>query len=261
MAPVTRKPKIDAVLAAAVDQARDAATATSVTGMSVGDHLGCVAEDDRVVTHWFACTHPGYRGWRWSVTMARASRARVGTVNEVLLLPGDDALLAPAWTPWSERIEPGDVEPGVLMPTPDNDPRLEPGYTGGERAADTDPAEASQMRAVVAELGLGRERVLSHEGRQETVQRWLDGDGGPDNQMTKQAPASCDSCGYFVRLQGNLGMLFGACTNVWSPSDGRVVSIDHGCGGHSDVVAEERAGELPPPVWDTIAVDEGSLFD
>lgn len=259
--PPARRPKIDAVLAAAVDQAREAAIEASTAHDSVGEHLGCVAEDDRVVTHSFASTHPGYRGWRWSVTMARASRAKVGTVNEIVLLPGDEALLAPGWTPYADRIAPGDVEPGVLMPTPDNDPRLVPGYTGGERAVDTDPAEASQMRAVVAELGLGRERVLSFEGRQETVQRWLDGEGGPDNQMTKQAPGTCDSCGYFARLQGNLGMLFGACTNVWSPSDGRVVSIDHGCGGHSDVVADERVGELPSPIWDTISVDEGSLFD
>ena len=261
MSPASRRPKVDAVLAEAVDQAREAAEAAAVSDMGVGEHLGCGADDDRVVTHWFACTHPGYRGWRWSVTMARASRARVGTVNEVVLLPGEGALVAPSWTPWSERIEPGDVEPGVVMPTPDNDPRLEPGYTGGERAADTDPAEASQMRAVVAELGLGRERVLSHEGRLQTAERWLASDAGPDNPMTKQAPGPCDTCGYFVRLQGGLGMLFGACSNVWSPSDGQVVSIDHGCGGHSDVVAEERVGELPAPVWDTVTVDEGSLFD
>ena len=28
------------------------------------------------------------------------------------------------------------------------------------------------------------------------------------------------------------------------PADGRVVSLDHGCGGHSDVVAEQRAKAL-----------------
>jgi hypothetical protein len=41
-----------------------------------------------------------------------------------------------------------------------------------------------------------------------------------------------------------------------------VVSIDHGCGAHSSVPEPERAKELPPPVWDTIAWDEtGGLFD
>ncbi|GAB3622921.1 DUF3027 domain-containing protein [Mariniluteicoccus endophyticus] len=253
-------PKLDPACAEAVDLAREAATSATVTTMPVGDHLGVTAEGDRVVTHRFACNHPGYRGWEWSVTVARASRARKITVNEVVLVPGPDALLAPTWVPWADRLQPGDVAPGTLMPTPDNDPRLEPGFTGGEHAKDLEPAEASQMRAVVAELGLGRERVLSVEGREDAAQRWLGSDGGPDNDMTRQAPAHCHTCAYFVRLQGNLGMMFGACSNQWSPSDGRVVSVDHGCGGHSDVTAPERGGELPAPVFDTISLDE-SLFD
>ena len=41
---------------------------------------------------------------------------------------------------------------------------------------------------------------------------------------------------------------------------GRVVSVDHGCGGHSDVVASERGVRLPDPVLDTITIDQ-SLFD
>ena len=48
-----------------------------------------------MVTHFFACPHPGYQGWRWSVTVARASRAKVVTVDEVVLLPGEGALLGP----------------------------------------------------------------------------------------------------------------------------------------------------------------------
>ena len=159
MAP-TRTTKPDAILLAAVDLAREAAVETAGV-MGVGEHLGHHADAERVLTHFFACPHPAYRGWRWSVTVARASRAKVATLDEVVLLPADGALLAQDWVPWAERIQPGDVTPGLLMPTPADDPRLEPGYTGGERAADTDPAEAGQARAVVAELGLGRERVLS----------------------------------------------------------------------------------------------------
>ncbi|GAB3711630.1 DUF3027 domain-containing protein [Mariniluteicoccus flavus] len=252
--------KIDPACADAVDLAREAALEASSTDQSVGDHLGAVAEGDRVVTHQFACTHPGYRGWVWSVTVVRASRAKKVTINEVVLVPGPESLLSQPWVPWADRIQGGDVAPGTLMPTPDNDPRLEPGFTGGEHATDTDPAEASQMRAVVAELGLGRERVLSVAGREDAAERWLASDAGPDNEMTRQAPGHCHTCAYFVRLQGNLGMLFGACSNQWSPSDASVVSIDHGCGGHSDVVAPERGVELPAPVFDTISVDEG-LFD
>lgn len=260
MAPVRSKTvKTDAVTAAAVEQARLAAV-EHAGDFGVGEHLGVVAEDERVVTHLFECPHPGYAGWRWAVTMVRASRAKTPTINEIVLLPGDDALLAPRWVPWSDRIQAGDVTPGTLMPTPDNDPRLEPGFTGGELAADADPAEWSQTRALVAELGLGRERVLSSYGRSVAAQRWNAGDSGAENASSKLAPAPCVSCAYFVRLQGGLGSMFGACTNEFSPFDAQVVSTDHGCGGHSDVVAEERGVELPEPVFDTISVDD-NLFD
>jgi hypothetical protein len=253
--------KPDAICVDAVDLARQAAVETADV-MGVGEHLGTTAEAERVVTHLFSCPHPGYRGWRWSVTLTRASRAKVCTVNEVVLLPGEGALQSAEWVPWADRIQPGDVTPGLLMPTPDTDPRLEPGYTGGEQAADPDPAEASLVRVVVAELGLGRERVLTAEGRDEATERWLDGDVGPDNQMTKLAPDVCETCGFFVRLQGSLGVLFGACTNEYSGADATVVSVDHGCGAHSSVGSNDKAEELPAPAWETIEWDEPiSLFD
>ncbi|WP_141698634.1 DUF3027 domain-containing protein, partial [Streptomyces lushanensis] len=47
-----------------------------------------------------------------------------------VLLPGPDALLAPEWVPWSERLRPGDMGPGDLLPTEAEDLRLEPGYSG-----------------------------------------------------------------------------------------------------------------------------------
>jgi hypothetical protein len=257
----TRTVKPDQIGADAVDLARAVAEEAAGT-VGVGEHLGIEADADRVVSHFFGCTHPGYAGWRWSVTLVRAARAKTPTVNEVVLLPGDSALLAAPWVPWSDRIQPGDVTAGLLMPTAPDDARLEPGYTGGEQAADADPAEASQLRAVVAELGLGRERVLSREGRDEAAERWLEADGGPDNELTRQAPDVCETCGFFVRLGGSLGLLFGACANAYSPSDARVVSVDHGCGAHSSVVAENKAEELPAPAWETIAWDEPiSLFD
>ena len=261
MAPSARSTKPDALCLAAEDQARAAAVETA-GDMGVGEHLGVQAEEERVLTHFFGCPHPAYQGWRWSVTVARASRAKAVTVDEVVLLPGAGALRSKDWVPWAERIQPGDVTPGLLMPTPEDDPRLEPGYTGGEHAADLEPAEASLARVVVAELGLGRERVLTGVGREEATARWLAGDGGPDNQMTKLAPAVCETCGFFSRLQGGLGLLFGACANGYSASDGHVVSVDHGCGAHSSGPQEELAEELPPPVWETIAWDEPvSLFD
>lgn len=254
-----KSPELDAACADAVELARAAARARADFA-GVGDHVAVQAEDARVATHYFACEHPGYRGWRWAVTVARAARARVVTVSEVVLLPGEGALVAPAWVPWAERIDAGDVTPGVLMPTADDDPRVEPGFTGGDSARDADPAEWHATRALVAELGLGRRRVLSAYGRDEAAERWIDGDGGPHNAMTRQAPGVCQECAYFVRLTGSLGRQFGACANEYSPQDAHVVSIDHGCGAHSDVVEPERGVDLPRPVWDTITTDE-LLFD
>lgn len=251
--------ELDRACAEAVELAQRAAVARAGV-LEVGEHLGVFAEDVRVATHLFACDHPGYPGWRWSVTVARASRARVVTVCEVTLVPGEGALLAPQWVPWSDRVGPKDLTPGVIAPTPADDVRLEPGYTGGETSADADPAEASQIRAVVAELGLGRERVLSPVGRDEAAERWLAGPGGPETAMATQAPAECATCGFFIGIQGSLGRMFGVCANELSPSDGSVVSLDHGCGGHSDVSEPSKGVDLSAPVWDTVSVDF-SLFD
>lgn len=254
------KPKLDAVAAGAIDLAR--AAAVEVAGEdAVGSHLGVVAEEgERLVTHTFESHIPGYPDWQWSVTLVRAARAKEPTVNEAVLLPAEQAMLAPTWVPWEDRIGPGDIAPGMLMATPDNDPRLEPGFAATDLPADADPAEWVQLRSTVAELGLGRQRVLSLFGRDEAAERWLEGPPGPKDEGSREAPGPCSTCGYFVALRGSLGTLFGACTNQYSPSDGRVVSLDHGCGGHSDVVAGERSRELPEPAFDTIGIDE-SLFD
>ncbi|MDR2973801.1 MAG: DUF3027 domain-containing protein [Propionibacteriaceae bacterium] len=252
--------KTDAVLSAAVDQARVAAEAEA-GHHRVGDHLGYVQEVDRVGTHRFVCLHPGYHGWYWAVTLSRASRARTATVDDVVLLPGEDALLAPRWVPWSDRVAPGDVAPGMLLATAPEDPRLVPGYTAG--ADPKTPDEAIEVRAVVRELGLGRTRVLSKEGRDEACLRWTQAHGA-DQPEAKQAPAPCASCGYFIRLRGELGAAFGVCANAYSSSDGVVVAIDHGCGAHSDVIEERRGIELPPLLWDDAVetrVVTGSVFD
>lgn len=255
-----RAPKLDDIAAGAVDLAREAAEGVSGAD-AVGEHLGVTAEPgDRIVTHHFGCELSGYPGWRWAVTLVRASRAKVPTVNEVSLLPHDGALVAPSWVPWEERIQPGDIGPGLLMATPDNDPRLEPGFATTDLPADADTSEWVQLRSTVAELGLGRERVLSKEGRDDAAERWISGAPGPSDDASRGAPANCGTCGYFIPLRGSLGTLFGACANAFSQSDGKVVHLDHGCGGHSDVVEESRAKELPAPVFDTIGVDE-VLFD
>jgi hypothetical protein len=229
---VTRTARLDQACADAVDLARTGVT--EVDAEFVGEHVEAVAEGERLVTHLFECTMPSYRGWRWAVTVARASRSKSVTICETVLLPGPDALLAPGWVPWQERLQPGDVGVGDLLPTAADDDRLAPGYVQSD-----DPA----VEEVTWELGLGRPRVMSRLGREETAQRWYDGRPGPAAEISVAAPrtARCGSCGFYLPLAGSLRQLFGACGNVYAPDDGRVVSRDHGCGAHSEVLVNAAA--------------------
>ena len=237
--PTTTAARSDATLAAAVDVAEAAARAEG--GDRVGEHLGSRADGERVLTHFFAATLPGYSGWRWAVTLARASRSRTVTVDEVVLLPGDDALLAPEWVPWSERLRPGDLGVGDLLPAEAGDDRLVPAYLLSD-----DPA----VESVAFELGLGRVRVMSRLGRDEATERWYAGDGGPDTAMAAHAPGRCGTCGFYLPIEGSLRAIFGVCGNAYSPRDGGVVSADAGCGAHSEAAVEPAAAPPPPPTYD-----------
>lgn len=251
-----RTPKPDAVGVTAVDAAR-AALLESVDVTDVGGHLGHGAEDERVTTHYFECTRRGYRGWRWAVTVARAPRQKSVTVDEVVLLPGDEAVVAPEWVPWRERVKPGDLGPGDLLPTDEDDPRLVPGYTAGDEVVDQD-----SVKAVSDELGLGRPRVLSLEGRELAAERWYEGSHGPQAPIAQSAPGKCGDCGFLVKLAGPLSRLFGVCANAYANDDGRVVSYDHGCGAHSEAKLHKRnlPQPLPEPVLDTLTWDDLEEF-
>ena len=218
-------------LSDAVERARDAAVEEAADEMgagAVGEHLE-VREEDGAVTHFFAARHGGYRGWRWSVTLAAADLDAPVTVSEVVLLPGDDALVSPPWLPWDERVRPGDLGVGDLLPTSADDPRLVPGYVGSD-----DPA----VEEVAREVGLGRRTVLSREGRDAAAQRWAEGAHGPHSDMARAAPGRCGTCGFVVAVAGALRGAFGVCGNAYSPADGAVVALDFGCGAHSDVVLD-----------------------
>jgi Protein of unknown function (DUF3027) len=246
------KPKADAALAAAVDDARDL-LAAEVGADQFGAHLGILVEGDRVVTHLFEALQSGYAGWRWAVTMTRAPRQKTLTLNEIVLLPGIDALQAPTWVPWKDRVKKDDLGPGDLVPIEEADIRLVPGYLVGDEALD--PTTAREVRDVVREVGLGRERVLSISGRDQAAERWQAGHNGPDAAIAQSAPGHCSSCGFMVRLTGTLSTVFGVCANASSPSDGQVVAFEHGCGAHSDVREQAHASSASPTVHDTLAWD------
>ncbi len=257
MTSVRTKP--DAAAVAAVDAAR-AALLEEVDAADVGEHLGHLVEGERLVTHLFACERAGYRGWRWSVTVARAPRQKVVTVDEIVLVPGAEAIIAPEWVPYRERIKPGDLSPGDLLPVDDDDPRLVPTYSFGDDPLDAD--EKAQVRQVAQDLGLGRVRTLSPEGRELAAQRWYDGDGGPGSPLAQSAPDNCTTCGFLLRIAGPLSETFGVCANGDANDDGRVVSFDHGCGAHSEVrlAKKHEPLPLPEPVFDTLTPAEVETF-
>ncbi|KQP66299.1 MULTISPECIES: DUF3027 domain-containing protein [Nocardioides] len=251
--------KPDPATVAAVDAAREALLA-EVDAVDVGDHLGHLVEGERVVTHQFACLRKGYSGWRWSVTVARASRQKAVTVDEVVLIPGESAIVAPAWVPYRERLQPGDLSPGDLLPVDDDDPRLVPTWSYGDDPLDAD--DRAQVRQVAQDLGLGRVRTLSVEGRDLAAQRWYDGDAGPGSALAQAAPDHCHSCGFLVRLAGPLSDTFGVCANGDANDDGRVVSFDHGCGAHSEVrlAKKHEPVPVPEPVFDTLTPGDVERF-
>ncbi|HEY0689166.1 MAG TPA: DUF3027 domain-containing protein, partial [Kribbella sp.] len=144
-----------------------------------------------------------------------------------------------------------DLRPGDLFPTLPDDPRLEPGFT--------DTGVPEDVLAVVEELGLGRERVLSQLGRDEAAERWYAGDFGPSAPIAQAVPYKCHSCGYWIRLADSLGQAFGACGNEMAPGDGRIVSYDYGCGAHSDIVVESVDNPAPEHAFDTTGYDELGL--
>ncbi|MGW2325465.1 DUF3027 domain-containing protein [Streptomyces sp. NPDC001700] len=270
----------DRLCAEAVELAREAAAEAAHPG-TVGEYVEAVAEGDRVVTHFFESAEPGYRGWRWAVTVTRASRAKIVTLAETVLLPGSDALLAPEWVPWSERLRPGDMGPGDLLPTEAEDLRLEPGYTGEDapppnsavseemqqlaavEEADVTPGPPSAepaapvtgtIAALAEELGMRRARVLSRYGLHVAADRW-DEAYGAKAPMAQAAPGTCVTCGFLMPLAGSLRQAFGVCANEFSPADGRVVSLAYGCGAHSEAAVMPKPPRPAEPVIDETLVE------
>ena len=214
----------------AVDLARAAALEDAgPTGAKlVGDFVS-VETDERIATYLFESFVPGYTGWRWAVTVIKVDDDSPATICDVVLFPGVDSLLAPEWIPYKDRLLPGDVGVGDVVPTSADDIRLVPGFAALPGDEELDPVQ-------LFEFGLGRERVLSIEGRDQASKRWYEGDRGPNTSITQHASKACGSCGFFLPIAGSLRSAFGVCANALAPDDARVVSVDHGYGAHSEAL-------------------------
>ena len=211
-----------------LELARSAAIADAGSADLVGADVSVEIDDDgRVETYLFEAHLAGYKGWRWCVTIAVVDKKSEPTICDVVVLPGPDALLAPEWVAYRDRIQPGDVGVGDIVPSSLDDTRLVPSVHSLIADEELDALQ-------VFELGLGRARVMSIEGRDQASKRWYESDRGPQSPIAQAAPKPCSSCAFFLPIAGSLRASFGVCANAISPEDARVVSVDHGCGAHSE---------------------------
>ena len=151
-----RTSKVDEILAAAKDVALQ-----GVQEIAPAHAIGLVhhvrAEEERLSTHLFECTLPGYRGWFWFATLSRAPRSRVATICEVGLLPGDDALIAPDWVPWADRVRPEDLQENAAQENAESaeateaEESAEPGEPAENKTAQNESAVEETAEAESAE--------------------------------------------------------------------------------------------------------------
>ena len=208
--------------------ARNAALADAEMASQVGAFISVEFDDEnRVASYLFDAAIQGYKGWRWCVTVAKVDASADPTVCDVVVLPGPDSLLAPDWIEYKDRIQPEDIQPGIIVPSALDDTRLVPGVNALAQDEGLDATE-------VFDLGLMRPRVLSIEGRDQASKRWYASDRGPTAPIAQSAPKPCQTCGFFLPIAGSLRGSFGVCANAIAPDDARVVSVDHGCGAHSE---------------------------
>lgn len=260
----------------------------------VGDFVEAIDLGDNVTDFRFETRVRGYEGWQWSVTLYHDVELDHWTVNESSLVPTDKALRPPEWIPWKDRLEPTDLAVTDSIGTDPDDPRMEKGFrkvepaeqgenvssdaesvettdAGDNAETDADGVVGSQDESAAAsvtseedideaveEFDLSRRHVLTPLGRSQTAKRWYEGPRGPKSLSTKTSDGNpCSTCGFFIPLKGELNLLFGVCANKWSPDDGRVVSIDHGCGEHSEIEPPEPSHlwVQSKPAFDDLHID------
>ncbi len=142
------------------------------------------------------------------------------------------------------------------------------GHPGDEKdAQEQEPKDQASLGAqtssadldeAVDRFALSRRHVMTAEARTATAKRWYEGQHGPKSLSTRTAKGkACESCGFMIPLAGDLGTMFGVCANRWSPDDGRVVSLDHGCGEHSEIEPQEESHlwVQSQPAYDDLHID------
>ena len=201
------------------------------------------AEDAVAATLRFACLDRGYRAGSGPSRSPRCRR-RAPTVSEVVLLPGADALRPPTWVPWEERVRPGDLGVGDLLPAAPDDDRLVPGLRAVRR-----PGRRGRRRTSSASDGSG-----CSAGPDGTT-RPNDGtpaSSGRTARWRSPRPAHCVTCGFYLPLRGPLGGVASACAATSSRPPTAGWWTRYGCGAHSEVPLVALPATMPAVVDELI---------
>ena len=85
----------------ALEQAARAALETITPAGTIGSVLSS-EESDGIANVRFGSNLPGYIGWDWVASLAVDGKST--TVLETELLAGENAIQAPDWVPWADRL-------------------------------------------------------------------------------------------------------------------------------------------------------------
>lgn len=249
----------------------------------VGAYCGSIIENADTVTHQFISNHIAYPDWNWNVTISKVDPNDSITIIESKLLPKQNAFLAPKWIEYKDRLRVFDITETDEFAYESDDLRIENTFDNSndnsvhdadsaDNSDNADSADNSDQNIkdminllknedvkTVSKLAFERNRVLNAYGKQDLSYRWYEGSHGPKTASSRISQASCNSCAFYISLQGDMGQMFGVCANAWSRDDGSVVSLDHGCGMHSETdVKKSRANRW---VQSELVVDEHEKFD
>ena len=213
--------------------------------------LGPSRGDDRVVPR-LRVPRPGYRGWVWEVDLARSARDSRDGVRGAPR-PADDALLAPPWVPSRSACAPATSSRAWSCPSSPTTPGSSPVHGDGRRGRGRDrhlgvwPGPRTRAgpddATTPPSAGTGLARAIRAVGVQATARARRAPSSSP-------SPGRCAGCSACAPTSG-------------LPRTAEVVSLDHGCGAHSQTDVEKQNARWPAeaPVIDTMDVAPLDLGD
>lgn len=137
----------------------------------------------------FHSSLPAYKNWFWTVVLNRVDKKSAFTISEIVLVAGPDAMLAPPWTPWAERLAEFRKqlrEEGRASSDAEADAIIQ-GLTGGEPAEPKAPPKVRvrQRRIRVVE----EESVATNDVKpEETQEDSSDASAEPKSKVRTRKP-------------------------------------------------------------------------